>query len=145
MGIPTGVRPTEPASPKQPTDASGQASSTLARDYVRHFYLPKREKEGSPYFWAFVKLYDLVRDEPEHAWRTIEEILRMDSCDAMLAYVAAGPVEDLLVHHGAEFIERVEEQAGRDPIFRKMLGAVWRNKISEDIWKRLKAVAGPPF
>ena len=40
----------------------------------------------------------------------------------MLAYVAAGPIEDLLVHHGAAFIERVEVAAGRDPIFRKMLG-----------------------
>jgi len=131
--------------PGQQSDASGQASSALARDYVKHFHLPKREKERSQYFWAFEKLYDLVQEDPELAWREVQEILRIDSSDAMLAYVAAGPIEDLLVHHGTAFIERIEELAGRDPVFRKMLGAVWRNTISGEVWKRLKAVAGPTF
>jgi hypothetical protein len=128
--------------PKQKTGTTGPK---LARDFVKHFFLPKPEKKGSRYFWAFLKLYDLVHDEPDLAWPIIKEILHIDSSDAMLAYVAAGPIEDLLAQHGTAFIERIEELAGRDPIFRKALGAVWRSKIPEDVWKRLKAVAGPDF
>jgi len=86
-----------------------------------------------------------VCDEPETAWVAIEEIIRADSTDRMLAYVAVGPIEHLLIRYGDEFIEQIEQSARRDPIFRKMLGAVWRNLISEEVWRRLKAAAGPSF
>jgi hypothetical protein len=131
--------------PKQQTDASPKSSSALVRDYIKYFHLPEEEKERSHYYWADDKLYYLVQDEPETAWAAIEEIIRVDASDAMLAYVAAGPIEHLLVQHGDEFIERIEQSARRDPTFRKMLGAVWRSLISEEVWKRLKAVAGPSF
>ena len=103
----------------------------------------KQKTEPGPF--GIRKTVLLVLDDPELAWPIIEEILHIDSSDRMLAIVAAGPVEDLLAHHGAAFIERIEKLAGREPIFRKMLGGVWRSKISEDVWKRLKAVAGPDF
>jgi hypothetical protein len=120
-------------------------TSKLAQDWVKHFYVPRKERGRRPYAQAFERLYELVRDEPEIAWPVIQEIYRIDASDAMLAYLAAGPVEDLLVHHGGEFIDRIESLAKSDPVFRKMLGAVWKSKIAGDIWKRLKAVAGPDF
>jgi hypothetical protein len=117
----------------------------VAQDWVTYHLLRRREQENSRYFCAFEKLYDMVRGEPEEAWMIMEQIRRLDSSDSILANLAAGPMEDLLVHHGNQFIERIETLARKDAIFRKMLGAVWRNKISEDIWKRLNAVAGPDF
>jgi uncharacterized protein DUF6869 len=130
---------------KQQTDISQKAIVTLATDWVHYHRLPKKEQENSPYFRAFERLYELVRDEPEHAWPVIGEIRKIDASDAMLANLAAGPVEDFLVHHGGQFIERIEALAKNDPVFRKMLGVVWKNRIAEDVWGRLKQIAGPTF
>jgi hypothetical protein len=96
-------------------------------------------------FWAFQQLDGLVDDDPNAAWRVIDLIWRNDDSDLMLARVAAGPLEDLLVRHGPQFIDRVTEQARREPVFRKMLGGVWRDAIAEPVWLRLKEVAGPSF
>jgi hypothetical protein len=104
---------------------------------------PKQEHDAL--FWAFEKLDSLIDDDPETAWRVIDLIWRRDQSDLMLAHLAAGPLEDLLVRHGPAFIERVYGTACKEPVFRKMLGAVWRNSIAEPVWQRLKQIAGPRF
>lgn len=96
-------------------------------------------------FWAWERLDNLVRYEPEEAWKVIEAITRASGNDATLANLAAGPVEDLLAKHGDQFIARIEALARKDGQFRKLLGGVWRNTITEKVWLRIKAVAGPPF
>lgn len=96
-------------------------------------------------YWAFSRLDELVRSDPEVAWNVIGVIYQLDSTDQILANLAAGPVEDLLVYHGDRFIDRVETLAKSDAIFRKLLGAVWQNEIPESVWKRVRAVAGPSF
>jgi len=102
-------------------------------------------KEKGRYDWASERLHDLVSKDPEAAWRVIDLIWRRDQSDGILANLAAGPVEDLLAWHGPAFIERVHLTARREPVFRKMLGGVWRNAIAEPVWRRLKEIAGPPF
>lgn len=106
-------------------------------------------KETSPEYednsWALEKLIELCEVDPERGFETIEEILKLNSTDAVLARVAAGPMEDLLVRHGRRFIERIEQLAVVDATFRKMLGAVWKNNIPDDIWDRVKSVSGPTF
>ena len=50
-----------------------------------------------------------LRDQPEQAWEVILEILdKIDPqpSDKFFQLLAAGPLEDLLAHHGEEFIER---------------------------------------
>ncbi len=56
--------------------------------------------------------------------------------------LAAGPLEDLLVRHGADFIDKVELEAQRSIFFRSLLGGVWKNAIQVDVWKRVQAAAG---
>lgn len=130
---------------KQQTGVSRKNIISLAGDWVHYHRLPKKVQHNSPYFRAFERLQELVRGEPEFAWPVIREICQIDASDAILANLAAGPVEDLLVHHGGEFIQRIELLAENDPVFRKMLGAVWKSNIADDVWGRLKAVAGPTF
>lgn len=117
----------------------------IAGDWIKYHRLPKRDAESGPFFDAWVGLNDLVRNDPEEAWRIIQEIVRLDQTDLILANIAAGPVEDLLSCHGPQFIDRIEELARRDAAVKKMLGAVWRHGMAEDTWKRLKLVAGPSF
>ena len=105
----------------------------------------ERDAETSHLFSAFGQLYDLVHDQPEAAWPIIQELWTLDQTDRMLAIIAAGPVEDLLCWHGPDFIGRIEQLAGQHAVVRKLLGAVWRRDMAEDVWLRLKAVAGPDF
>jgi hypothetical protein len=90
------------------------------------------------YFWAFEKLDNLCKNTPELAWEIILGILEADSSESILENLSAGPLEDLLVYHGESVIEFVEVQAEKDPVFRKLLGGVWENAISADVWDRVQ-------
>src|SRR5262245_7862582 len=48
-------------------------------------------------FWAWEAVNALVRDEPEQAWSMILRLVELSPDDRILANVAAGPLEDLLV------------------------------------------------
>lgn len=93
-------------------------------------------------FWAFDKIWDLSRKNPQLCWEIILEILGHDIGDRVLSNLAAGPLEDLLVKHGPAFIDRVEAQAREDERFRTLLGGVWQNEMSDEVWQRLLAVSG---
>jgi hypothetical protein len=88
---------------------------------------------------------DLCDSEPATAWNVIQEIIALNPTDKILAMVGAGPFEDLMVRHGATFIAKVESCARVNSDFRRMLGIVWKNQISDDVWVRLKAVAAPSW
>jgi hypothetical protein len=119
--------------------------ASIAEAWIKYHYLPGREQATSPLFDARIRLDGLVRGEPETAWRIIQEMWSFDQSEFILANIAAGPVEDLLSKHGPQFIERIEQLARRDPVFRKLLGAVWRCGMAKDVWDRIRAVAGPTF
>jgi hypothetical protein len=108
-------------------------------------HLPQASDEYERTFWVHMRLGELVQDDPESAWVVIHAIRNVDGSDLVLANLAAGPLEELLVFHGEEFIDRVEALAQQDQQFKKVLGAVWKNNISDAVWDRVKAVAGPTW
>ncbi len=85
-------------------------------------------------------LWDLVVDDPEIAWPVILLIHQLVDTEFIRGALSSGPVEDLLVHHGPRFIERIEVQARTDPKFALMLGGVWQSEMRNYIWKRVNAV-----
>jgi len=106
----------------------------LIQGWIQHF---RSESEAlSP---AYVEMDDAVRDDPERAWRLILAILKQDKSDNVIACLAGGPLENLFVHHGALFIERVEQLAQQDHEFNRLLGGVWKNDISDHVWNRLRS------
>jgi len=113
----------------------------IAETWIKLYYLPEDSSERDQHFWAYNKLSDLCQNEPEICWRIIHIIRRVDGSEKILANLAAGPLEDLLVNHGVDFIDNVEKLAQSDQQFRKMLGSVWQSGISESTWRRIKAVA----
>jgi hypothetical protein len=115
----------------------------LAEAWLR--YDAGKPNEKNPEAWADDRLMDLVCRDPEAAWQVIDLMWRQASDDQTLANIAAGPVEDLLADHGEAFIDRIYLLARREPVFRKLLGAVWRNSIHEPVWQKLKSIAGPEF
>ena len=93
-----------------------------------------------PNYWAFEKLDDLVRDNPEIAWKAVLNILATDSSDSIIANISAGPIENLLVFHGEAAIKLIENESLENDTLKFSLRGVYQNDMSEDIWGRLQKI-----
>lgn len=119
----------------------------LAAAYIDHFsdqyawdndlVLTKRDTKATE--WASDKMLDLAMENPEELWEVILEVLKRDPPAEVFEVLAAGPLEDYLAELGEQVIDRVELQAASDPKFRHLLGGVWRNSMSEEVWTRVQA------
>ena len=85
---------------------------------------------------------DLVFDDPERGLVVINEILQSTDKDRDIQDLAAGPLEDLLIRHGSLIIDRVEELATSEEKFKHLLGGVWQNTMSDDLWSKVLAARG---
>jgi hypothetical protein len=90
--------------------------------------------------WASRQVSELSRTDPIAALKDIREIQGRNPSAPVLANLAAGPLEDLLVYKGPEVIDQIEALAQGDPAFRELLSGVWRNRIREDVWNRVQAL-----
>jgi hypothetical protein len=81
-------------------------------------------------------------EDPEAVWKAVLRIMQHELSDEQVALLAAGPVEDLLVSYGAQFINRIEAEASRSTAFAHLLGGVWRQDMPDEIWKRVEAARG---
>lgn len=100
-------------------------------------------------YWSHEELNDLIDgggniSHIELAWDLILLIFQQAKKEfdlRLIAYIASGPVEDLLSAHGVDFIDRVETLAKKDAKFAILLGAVWEGDMKDKIWNRVKEVA----
>jgi hypothetical protein len=72
----------------------------------------------------------------------IVEIVRRLVNDRILAFVAAGPLEDLIRLHASTFIDRIEAVANGDEQFRKAVSGAWADELPTDIEQRLTRMIG---
>lgn len=70
-------------------------------------------------------LNDLVFDKPEDAWLLTLAVVERAVDGQDLAFVAAGPIEDLIRHYPRTFAGRVVSQAHADLRFSEALNYVW--------------------
>jgi hypothetical protein len=77
---------------------------------------------------------------PQHQWQFILKAVALVDSDDGMGHIAAGPLEHLLGWHGEVVIEQVEERSARDPKFARVLTGVWRYRISDSIWARVRAL-----
>jgi len=76
-------------------------------------------------FWVHCPLDKLVRDEPERGWEAVLAILPGTESLEEREYCGAALLEELIRKHPGLFIERTEELAHRDPVFREALASTW--------------------
>lgn len=112
----------------------------LAEGWIAYWSAPENSQERDNLSWVSDQEYDLMEKDPEQVWRLILEILRRNSSNEIQEVLSAGPLEDLLAEYGETVIEKVEAEAKSNPIFAKLLGGVWKNSISDNIWARVQAV-----
>jgi hypothetical protein len=92
---------------------------------------------------AWERMHELVRDAPEQAWNVIVELVRRTRRDEVLAYIAAGPLENLICEHPYAFIDRVEALAAADAHFKWALSGVWgESRMPDDVRARIDAILG---
>jgi hypothetical protein len=96
-------------------------------------------------FWAWERVNDLVRNDPEIGWRVITRLVDQAPSDGALGSIGAGALEDLLSSHGEHFIDRVEAAARNGVHFRITLAGVWQAGMSPAIWERVMAARGPAW
>lgn len=112
----------------------------LAEQWIEFWLLAENSPEQDALSWVTDREYDLVRENPDEAWFLILEILRRNNSTQILEILSAGPLEDLLAKHGEQIIGAVENEAKANPSFATLLGGVWRNSISEEVWSRVEKV-----
>ena len=97
---------------------------------------PERERN----WWAVSLVMNWALDgEADLLWSFILTAYKRNISDRVVSVLAAGPLEDLLAKHGPVFIDRVEQLARQDATFNCLLGGVWRNTMSEEVWERVQA------
>jgi hypothetical protein len=105
--------------------------------------LRKVDKSGTD--WANHKICDVTYERPADLWPFILETLRRTEDPDVLGVLAAGPLEDYLAKLGEYVIAEVESQAAADEKFKHLLGGVWRNSMSHDVWERVCRCRGEPW
>jgi hypothetical protein len=89
--------------------------------------------------WALAEMLWLSENDPEKSWVSIVGAMKNPRCIPHLGDIAAGPLEDLLSHHGPAIIDRVEQEADHDPLFADLLKGTWQSLMSTEIWERVQA------
>jgi len=91
--------------------------------------------------WELTRLIESKQD-PDKVLSVILGIMMLDEKDEETDMLAAGPLEDFLVHSGPEYIDAVEKLAAKIPRFRSLLSGVWQSTIDLNVWKRIEKVRG---
>ena len=95
-------------------------------------------------FWAWDRVGEIVRGpDPERAWDLVAALVHASS-DDRLGYVGAGPVEDLVNHHGASLIDWIVGEAKRDPRFCEALASIWlvQEDVPPEVLRRTQEATG---
>ena len=84
------------------------------------------------------ELDDLVDDKPGKAWELILALVERAVTDEDLAFVAAGPIEDLIGRHGGSFCDRIIGEARVNARFQTALNYTWGwNNLPDEVRSRL--------
>lgn len=114
----------------------------LITDWIVMHHAEADSAEYEQHRWADVRLSELVRTDPHLGLELIMSILSRDASNRVIANLAAGPLEDLLSEHGNDVIGEVERIARDDAAFKTLLGGVWQGEMSDEVWERVRTVAG---
>lgn len=118
-----------------------QEKLKLANAWIAHTREFRETRDDVDNWWAAEKIWELERENPEILWTMILLIHSLAPKDAVvIENLSAGPLEMLLANHGNKMIDVVEAEAKRNGAFANLLGGVWKNRMTDEIWARVQAV-----
>ncbi|HEX4784511.1 MAG TPA: hypothetical protein VH350_09235 [Candidatus Sulfotelmatobacter sp.] len=107
----------------------------IAATYLRCYVLKQQEDRS-----AVREVDTLVRDDPAEAWEVTRILVNTAPSDEALAYVAAGPLEELLHRHGSVLIDRIGEESKGSARLQLALSGVWGLDRSSPVFDRWYAL-----
>jgi len=108
------------AQPEELTD------DEIVEHYFRWCEAERAQGSDSPLGNAWSAMADLAEEDPERAWTLLLRVIALaDPEGEALCSAGADCLENLFRSHGPSFIDRVEEEARRDPKFRRAVACVW--------------------
>ena len=130
---------------KRKLNEHGQNHPLLDDEKLVSAYLQHIETKDDQHLWAWEHLHNYISSEPRRAWEiTLKLIAAAD--ENALAYIAAGPLEDLLYSRAEVFVDDVERLARTDPKFLRTLRLVSGPFTQElDAANRIQQAAGVPI
>lgn len=98
-------------------------------------------------FWVGDCMDTIVTEEPELGFELILRALAHFKNSPEIAYLAAGPLENLVRSSGTQMIDRIEREAAVNEKFRFLLSGIWGESGTDPgVWRRIqKAVEGGPW
>lgn len=115
-----------PTAPDPPL--SDQAIASICDRYFEvHAYLAsgRGDEEPEDLVRLSMEIDDMGRNDPERLWPIVTVMIDRVPDEATLWFVAAGPLENLVSWHGPRFLDRLEQRAGSNRLFRYALRGVW--------------------
>ena len=124
--------------PKQAIDFARLSTAELARVWIDQKVKPHKDQDDN---WMALSdhIDGLQRDNPDAVLDLILEILKIETDPAVLSFLAAGPLEDLV---SMRLIDRIEREAAANRGFRQLLRGVWYWNESDELKRRLDAITG---
>ena len=83
--------------------------------------------------WAVDEVFNLTQQDPMKFWEVTRLLIAAAPTEAALAYVAAGPLEELLREHGLTLFDDIADEARKDKRFLYALSGVWLDE-DDDIF-----------
>ncbi|MEM8634997.1 MAG: DUF6869 domain-containing protein [Pseudomonadota bacterium] len=114
-------------------------SSEVLETLVDQWLLDQKVQENTENTSAIERVMDMTRNaSPQTQLSFVEQAIEKAETDNQLANIAAGPLEDLLVHHGSEVIDDVVIASRQSPKFRRTMTGVWQQNMPDDVWQKIE-------
>lgn len=110
---------------------------TLADTYLRQ-YTDKCDED----LWAYDQVHSIIQNHPDEGWEITLLLLQKAGSDAALAYINAGPLEELLLRHGAAVIDRIEPECENNSRLQLALSGVWGISPGHPVFERWYGLMG---
>jgi hypothetical protein len=108
---------------------------TLADAYLRQ-WADKRDEDR----WANEQVDSIIQSDADDGWEITLLLVQKAGSDAALAYISAGPLEDLLNNHGSQVIDRIEQECKNNSRLPLALSGVWGINPGHPVFERWYAL-----
>ena len=112
----------------------------VAQAWIEMWNLDVDDPARDQFEWVEDFEYGAVHENPEAAIDLVLEVLNLNQGNNILEVLSAGPLEQVLAEHGPSIIDRVENLARANKEFSSLLGGVWKNAMTEEVWARVQQV-----
>jgi len=115
----------------------------ILSDYITNLDARVGTQAGEARLAAHESMFQMASNAPNDLWRLLEIAWDSELGDRELGMLAAGALEDLLGHHGEDFMEKLEIAARQNSKARFMVAGVWRGGMSNAVWERFLLLREP--